>query len=483
MATVDLKDPSLFGSEAAELEDEEVFYSYAIERPLVQDFLRENDAIRIASAYKGEGKSALLRLAKSRLASAPSSPLIISCTAASISPDLATDNLDTWIKKWKLNILGLVAREIGAKISFAVSDDATTLVEEAERNGFRSRSIFGYFLDRTKTKGAQVEQRKPDMPNPEQLLKRWLADKAHVWLLIDDADHNYAETPLYLAKLSSFLGAIRELVGLVPELRIRFTIRPNVWKSIKRRYEGASHFRESIVEISWGLIDCKDMLAKRVESYLQRKNEWKKVDRTLTMVPHKRSEQLNNFILEPRMPWGGGTRRSTSVLHTLSRHRPRWLIELAKEAGKAAAARQAPRINYDDVMAVMQKFSKNRLDDTIAEFGSQCSNLEDVLIAFAREHERFTTDELMKAINNRVLQQVQPSIVGVTGKATAMEVAHFLYEIGFLTARRDFPDGSYEHVAYADNPDLLSVKTNVDQGYKWEIHPVFRQALQLKSVS
>ena len=68
------------------------------------------------------------------------------------------------------------------------------------------------------------------------------------------------------------------------------------------------------------------------------------------------------------------------------------------------------------------------------------------------------------------------------GKPAAMEVAHFLFQIGFLTARRDISPDSYEHLAYSDNPALLNARTNVDQGFSWEVHPVFRQVLKLKNV-
>ena len=43
-------------------------------------------------------------------------------------------------------------------------------------------------------------------------------------------------------------------------------------------------------------------------------------------------------------------------------------------------------------------------------------------------------------------------------------------------------DGSYEHISFEDNPALLKSRTSVDNGVSWEIHPVFRQALQLKNV-
>jgi hypothetical protein len=66
------------------------------------------------------------------------------------------------------------------------------------------------------------------------------------------------------------------------------------------------------------------------------------------------------------------------------------------------------------------------------------------------------------------------------GQPRPVDVAAFLFQIGFLSARRNLEDGGYEHLTFADKPDLLRARTNLDDGVRWEIHPVFRQALQMR---
>lgn len=476
----DFGDPTLFGSEAADLEDAQLFFSYAMQRAEVVEFLDDRHAVRIVSAYKGEGKSALLLLAEQKLADRPSRPLVVRITGSSIAPTLTTLNEDEWIRAWKQAIYSLMAREVGSTIKVAVSDDATALVEEAEREGFKQRSIFGYFLDRIKIKDTAVSQEKPVLANAERTLQRWLGSKDKIWLLIDDVDHNYANTDLHRVKLSTFLAAVKDLMVKTPEIRLRFTIRPNVWQILRRSYEGVSHFRESVLPLSWTQADCELMISRRIESYLQRQGKWTRFGRTLP-VDYRRTETLNNLVLESPMPWGKDSYRpATSVLYTLSRHRPRWLIELVKESSKRTLKRGGSRINFDDVMEVMAQFSRNRYDDTIVEFKSHCAELPELLTAFANQRERYTTDELIKLLRDSVLQQVHPRISGYTNPPQPREVAQFLFEIGFLSARRDRTDGSYEHLTFADKPDLLSSRTNIDQGHSWEIHPVFRQTLNLR---
>jgi hypothetical protein len=67
-------------------------------------------------------------------------------------------------------------------------------------------------------------------------------------------------------------------------------------------------------------------------------------------------------------------------------------------------------------------------------------------------------------------------------KPTARDVAQFLFQIDFLSARRDNADGTYDHLAFADRPNLLRITTNLDEGMSWEIHPVFRNTLKTKNV-
>ncbi|WP_353662526.1 hypothetical protein [Hydrogenimonas sp. SS33] len=140
------------------------------------------------------------------------------------------------------------------------------------------------------------------------------------------------------------------------------------------------------------------------------------------------------------------------------------------------------KIYFSDIDNILEDFGKRRIDDTIAEFKSQCPDIEDLLSAFANQDERYSTADLLTTITNRILQGTNLKIEGVLGSPSNKEVAHFLYSIGFLTARRDNPDGSYDHISFDMEPTLLKSRTNIDQGVSWEIHPVFRQALRLKNI-
>jgi len=477
-----LDDATLCGNDAAEDEEDVVFQSYAVQRPEVISFLNASKSICIAKAYKGEGKSALLRLVAMKLASYEDLSLVVFIPATQISPDLQTTDPDEWVRAWKKAILKQAACEIGNNISFAFKDDGISLVEEAERYGFRQRSFVSSLTERLRSEAVPIERRQVDNVNHEKVLQRWLNKGSLVWFLIDDLDYNFENNLKYKVKISSFFTAIRHICNLIPEFRFRATIRPNVWALVKEEHESLSHVEQYLVSLKWSAADYYELIARRVEGYLKRKDLWKKVEGLLSGDNNSKNRQLISFVFDDPMPWGRRNRSPVTVLYTLSQYRPRWLVELWRVSANAAVVCGNQKISFGNIDGELKSFGDRRIQDTIAEFKSQCPEVKELIVSFVDQPEGFSTDELMKLITSRILQSVSPNITGVWGKPTNIDVAKFLYQIGFLTARKTEENGEYHHVLFAESPTLLDARTNLDQGYSWEIHPVFRQPLRLKNV-
>lgn len=482
-----LTDPILFGNEAAEDESEDVFNSYALERPELSDFADSDRRIAVARAYKGEGKSALLRLTSRKVRD--NNAIIVSRTADDLAPDVTKDDYATWVRAWKASIVHVFAVEIGARIGVAWTDDSMALVEESEKAGFRGRSLLSAILDRfslpelslgpTKLTGPQ--RKVLGTTNPGEAVKRWLKAKHDLWLFVDDVDKNFLSTPPWKMRVASFFDACRALVNALPELRLRTAVRPNVWTLIKREFEFLSHVEQYVVNLSWNVDDARQLLAKRIEAYLRRTNQW--ILPLSALRGTRQVDALVGLVFESPMTWGGEQRGAHSVLHTLSVHRPRWMVELAKVAATSAVRQGHSKILLNDVVGELTAFGRRRIDDTVAEFKAQCPELEELISAFNREKEQMSTAELMTVVDNKILTHLQPRIAGVSGKVTNAAVAALLYEIGLFYGRRDHGDGSYEHISFADSPTLLKSRTNLDAGVTWEFHPVFRQALEMRDSS
>jgi hypothetical protein len=303
-------------------------------------------------------------------------------------------------------------------------------------------------------------------------------------MFIDDLDQNFKNEGPAKLKVATCFIAIRQIFAQIPELKFRLAVRPNVWAIIKREFEALSHVEQYNVDLPWSHGMFLDLIKRRIEGYLTRTGQWQTAERMLSGsgTPSARYEKVEGFLFESPVNWGGVKRPMHVALHTLSCHRPRWLIELCKVSAEEAHRKRHPLILLEDVISQLEAFGKKRIEDMVAEFTSQCPQIESLIFAFSGYNERYDTGELLKTIENRVLQQVHPTIVGLGPRPRHREIAQFLFQIGFLSARRDFPDGRYEHFAFRDRPNLLKVDTNLDEGHSWEIHPVFRQTLRLQNV-
>lgn len=485
--SVELTNPTLFGNDAAEDEREDIFNSYAYERPEVDLFADPSRALCIVRAYKGEGKSALLRLTQRRIRKLKDDRIVLSKTASDLAPEVAKDDYAAWVRAWKAAIFGMFAVEIGSQIGVAWSDDAMSLVEEAEKTGFKQRSFVSSILSRLKMPAEVApipEQEKLGVTNATETVKRWANGKLQLWLFVDDVDKNFRDTTADKVRVASFFDACREAINSVPELRIRTAIRPNVWTIVRLEFESLSHVEQYATNLQWTEGDVRTLLARRVEGYLKRVGAWNTFSRTLeNFNTELREKDIIATAFEPVMRWGNTTRPPHLLLYTLSKHRPRWVIELAKVAAAAAALDQHIRITHDDIIGQLTAFGARRIEDTVAEFKSQCPEIQELVGAFTREKEQLSTDELVRIISNKILTHLSPRIAGVTGRPSALQVAALLFEIGLFYGRREHKNGEYEHFGFSDRPSLLKSRTDIDAGLTWEIHPVFRQALEMRDAS
>src|SRR5690606_5468649 len=201
--------------------------------------------------------------------------------ATEISPSEDENNIDAWIRSWKKAIFRKVAIEIGKSIKIAFTDDAMSLVEEAESEGFRERSFVGAIASRLSSTSIPIEQKKPSIKNHENLMQRWIEQGTSVWILIDDIDHNFRNNKYDKTKVATCLMATTQIFMSVPEIKIRLSLRPNVWATIKTEYESLSHIKQYIKGISWSDKDFQNILAQRIESYLKRTNQWPDVVESL----------------------------------------------------------------------------------------------------------------------------------------------------------------------------------------------------------
>ncbi|WP_131705313.1 P-loop ATPase, Sll1717 family [Xanthomonas citri] len=482
---VDLEDSELFGNEMAEDEDELLFSSYAYERKEFSSFLDPATKLKVVRAYKGEGKSALLRWTS--LTVRPFTNVVAHSAYANsiVTQELGAVEADC-IRAWKNAFVRVAAGALGSKLEFKFSDDAISLREEAERGGFSQRGFVAAVLARLKKVPGEPALAGP--ADPAKALQRVAGNNdLQIWVIIDDLDENFRDTEEDGVRVMTALVAMRQLANEIKELRFRTSIRPSTWAIINRKYEALSKIEPYMMDLQWSKDELEEILAARVRAYLKRNNGLAVASGSISGLS---ARALVSVAFDDPMPWGkrdadtedeslDRRRAPAVVISTLSRYRPRWMIELCKIAAKSAVRRRRDKVGLDDLTANLDMFGRTRIDDLIAEFRAQCEKVEVAIHSFKGKPERFRTDELVVHVKNN-LNGRDIRIAGIFGKPSESEVIRLLFQIGFITARRDFDGGSYRHYSFFDEPTLLSDGAS-DLGVTWEIPSCFRQALQLKS--
>lgn len=279
MVSINIEDKDLFGNDAGEDESSEILNSYYVDNSDFDDFFDSNARLNVVSARKGMGKSAMISRLAYKLENEEiyNNPIIIRVTGNSLlGLGNFQDQDQAYLENyWKQIICKKIILEIGSSIGFALTSDEMSMVEIAELEGMKSKNIVGGLISRIKGKlpfiGAEIKQNLPE--NPESLLQNYqdTYKDSIVWVLIDDIDAKYKDTPEYQARVGSFFSAIRSLAVDMKNLNIRASVRSDVWSNL-RHLEDLDKWEQYLVEIFWTRKQLRDMLANRILSYIQRTN-------------------------------------------------------------------------------------------------------------------------------------------------------------------------------------------------------------------
>lgn len=475
----DLINQDLFGNDAGEDEHPEILNSYFIEKQEFQAFFNQQRKLGFVRSRKGMGKSALLREAMYRRQLADEGELLIYIKASDL---IALQEVDfsspsSLINGWQQRICSRVNLELGATLRFAVSDDATTLVESAELAGFRGRNLVGSLLDRVKLKlgGYELSRERVQMGDSKALLSRFAENKeVRVWIYIDDVDATFLNTDAERLKASTFFSACRNLASTVEGLNVRASVRTDVWSILKQYDEALDKCEQYMVDIKWSTEETGHMLAKKIRAFFQR---------TYGSVPAHR--KVTNLVFKEPLFWANRPLEAFRPVHILSAGRPRWATQLCRLAGQHAHQLRRELINIGDISSSLKEYGQSRLSDIYKEHRHQCSEIETLIETFAGGPAQFSTEALLETIRTKIINKYgMPVLDGPPTQPRELAVAHFLFRIGFINARDESKnDGPLGFIRFEDRPHLLSNNQNRDDGLPWEIHPSYRSVLRIKQTT
>lgn len=482
---LDFTDGALFGNDAGEDELPDVLNSYFVDQRSFKPFFNREVVFQVARSRKGMGKSALLSKMAYDLARDDDEPIVISATGANLlaisQPKAGASYLELQ-NFWTRVICARINYELGTKVGFAFTETDMALVESSEIAGFKERNIVGSLIQRVKSSKIPIEISLKESNNHEELLKRAAErfQNKKVWILVDDIDSTYIDSPEQQAITSTFFSACRALTREVKGLHIRASVRTDVWSAL-RTNEDLDKCEQYVTDIAWSAPDMKVILSKKIFSYFQRNFH----SALVPIVDYRDdADQILEAAFTRKMKWGSAQVPPFRPIFVLSAGRPRWMCQLCRLAGLEADKAGRKLIAKMDINSVMERYSRFRLNDIYKEHSHQYNNLEKLIETFSNAPSRYSTSDLLSQISVRYVNLVGsnniPALDGYPYKMP-LQLAHFLYKIGFIVGRRDHGNqtGNADFTRYEQRPELLSYMQNADDDLLWEIHPSYRDALNI----
>ena len=289
---------------------------------------------------------------------------------------------------WKQIICKLINIELGKNIGLALSDSAISMVESAELAGFKDRNIVGALLSRLKGKAIPIEKTSIVDGDYKERLKTFQEKNKEtvVWLFIDDIDSTFIDSDELKARISTFFSACRSLAREVKGLKIRASVRTDVW-SVIRYNEDLDKAEQYITDINWSAASLKIILLKKILSYIQR--NFPDSYQAQSWTVEKDSEKILQLVFPRRLRWGNASVPPFQPIKILSAGRPRWISQLCRLAGQIAHQNGKNIIGIQEINLVMKQFGRLRLNDLYKEHSHQYADLQRLIESFNRGPRRY----------------------------------------------------------------------------------------------
>jgi energy-coupling factor transporter ATP-binding protein EcfA2 len=454
---------SLFGKEAAEDEvDTTRFNEYFLKTEVVNSCLSDID-IRLIVGHKGIGKSALFKHLKGELHKRNES--IISITPLDIKQLPNSDNIGDMTNEWicglKKCIILELAKEKKMKFPAKIADKIVS-----QKIADISEEVIDAMMEVLKTTGK----------------------KYHI--LVDDIDIEWTGDTSTIRRTSAMINAIRKLVQEYAMLYFKVSIRTDAYYQYRKSDESTDKIGTRLVWLKWDNNELLALLAKRIITYFGGSIS----DDELINLNEEEVQDILGIIFEKNYHGEGKWSNIpiNKLLVRIIRKRPRDLIKICHLAARKAHENKSKLIGTNELFAVFNEYSQERLQDTINEYKSELPTIDILLhnmrptTQYKRSYKNYfiyTNDQLHKKIKNIMNNHNFTRNTGIekgAGNRIAIKVTSvkdlefFLYKINFLLAIKDI-NGELEECYFEEQRYLLD--EGADYGFKWKIHPAFHWAL------
>ena len=437
---------NLFGNEAAEDEDTERLKEYYFKNDIF-DQIAVDLPLRILVGHKGIGKSALFNVAVIEDREAGRLPIIIKPDDVANLGKHSAD-FSSAIVNWREGLMHLILRKTFS--SFGLKLEINVDLSDIEGN----------FVDFIVDKLTEEYEKDTLSLHNKKALESFL-QKPIINTYVDDLDRGWEGTKSDISKISALLNAVRDLIRTEKrKLQFKISLRSDVYFLYRTSDESTDKTQGSVIWYRWTLHEILGLLVKRVRTYFG-----KEVDELLLRSAHQADLATNlDAIMEPFFSGQGKWENKAmyQVLLSVIRKRPRDLVKLLALAARNAKKRNSPLITTNDLKAIFDEYSLDRIQDTINEYKSELPAIERLIFgmkpassaAKASENFYYKTQELLLKIN-KIRERGEFRFAN--GKtADAKELAAFLYKINFITATKRKEEGGYiERKDFEENRYLV----------------------------
>lgn len=463
----------LFGFEDAESEPIERLKQYYFKNETYSR-VSANLPIRILVGHKGIGKSALVKISFSEESEKGNIPILI-------RPDdiaelaKSDENFLLRVRQWKAGLIKI----IGAKVFNEFGIDDAIILNKLTKFGLK---LVAFISDSV----TSIDKNLSILPSQKILIDNFLKSKKII-VYIDDLDRGWEGKKDDIIRLSALLNSVRDLANENPGIFFKITLRSDVYFLVRTSDESTDKIESSVVWYSWTNHEILVMLIKRVLTFT---GEQVNDANLIKSEQHHLAYHLDSIMEHNFFGHGKWEKIPTyRMLMSLIRKRPRDLVKLCSMAARIAYANTSNIIKSEHFQKIFEEYSQGRIQDTINEFRSELPKIENLIFGMKPSKNQkdkaggdsfvFTTIELHKKINN-IMQNHRFKFAN-GNIATTKDLAHFLFKINFLTARKELDDGLIDRKYFEENRYLSS--SSVDFGYDWEIHPAYRWALQPENLN
>ena len=458
----------LFGELAAEDEDIARFKKSYFKSTTYAK-IHNDRPLRILVAHKGVGKSAMFRMSfEENLGHNVLSLWIRPNDIADLCQVDEDENPLSLIEKWKTGLNSRIVELVMQKFQI---DTDSAFANSAVEKGIK-------LIDKITAIVKGLEEKVDIDKSKELICKKYLSTHKIV-IYIDDLDRAWEGTSNNIKRIAALLNAARDMANESSSLHFRISLRSDVYFLVRTADESTDKIEGNVIWLTWSEHELLVFLAKRVQSYLGNS-----ISET-TLLKKPQFEIVKNLypIMESHFIGDGkwNYRPIHYILLSLTRRRPRDLINLCTQAAREANNNRNKKITTSDWETIFDRYSQNRLQDTINEHRYELPDIRRLLLGMKPSHEQKKLSGSHKYTESQIINKISGEMqsgdfVFSDGHiATAKELLTFMYKINFIVARKDLSDGFVDRKYFEDHNYLSTER--IEFGYEWEVHPAFRWAL------